>query len=334
MGMSGGGSSPPANTTSSTTTNPWVGAIPYLNGKKQGKTVGSGIFPESRSFYDQFHTLNPAQQSLNAGYQNTLQGRSTGQFNQVGNEFLNGAYDSTGNVNLNSARASQGALNPTQAYQRMLSGKIDNPYLQGIHQASINDSMRGYNDAIRQVQQQVMPGISNQSFADGMYGSSRQGIAQGMVGQEMARNARDLGIAAMDTGNELYGNAYQNAQGMMASAAGDLNAQAAQNAQYNAGLDLQQNAQNAAMAQTGLNTLTQGYGIQDNTFNQLQALLQAPQNQAQNALNQYASIVSPGAGMGGSSSSSTQVPIYGSNGAQIIGGGLGLAGLLSSLGGS
>lgn len=328
--MSSGGGSAPAATSSSTTSAPWRKAQPFLLGdQKKGIT---GVFPSSENFFDQFSTLNQGQQSLNNGFQNTLENRDMGQFFGVGNDFLSGQYNSNGNVDLNAARSGQGALDPSTAYQRMLSGQIDNPYLQSIHQGSINTSLRGYGDALQQAQQQVLPQIENQAFADGMYGGSRQGIAEGMVGQELARNARDLGIAAMDTGNQLYGNAYQNAQGMMAAAAGDLNSQAGQNAQFNAGLDLQQNAQNAGMAQTGLNTLTQGYGLEDNTFNQLQALLQAPQNQYQNALNQYASIITPGAGMGGSTS--TQVPIYGSNGAQIIGGGLGLAGLLSSLGGS
>jgi hypothetical protein len=263
----------------------------------------------------------------------SLGGRSDQPFQNVAQNFMGGDYNSTGNVDLNAARAGQGALDPSQAYQRMLSGQIDNPYLQSLQQGSINTSMRGYNDALQNVQQQVLPQIQQDAFANGMYGGTRQGIAEGMVGQQLARNARDLGIAGMDYGNQLYGGAYQNAQQLMAGAAGDINSQAGQNAQYNAGLDLQQNAQNAGMAQTGLNTMLQGYGLQDNTFNQQQNILAAPMNQYQNALNQYASVITPGAGMGGTTSTSAQVPIYSSNGAQIIGGGMaGLGGLLSMMG--
>lgn len=326
-----GGSSAPANTT--TSTKPWEEAVPYLTGAgKKGQAGKTGLFPEAMGFYNQYKSLSPEQNQLNSGYQNTLQTRqgSIDQFNDVGQGFLGGQYNSNGSVDLNAARSGMGTLDPTQAYQQMLSGKIDNPYLQSLHQANINTSLRGYGDALQQAKQQVLPQIEQQAFADGMYGSSRQGAAEGLVGQQLTRNARDLGIAAMDSGNQLYGNAYQNAQGLMADSANVLNSQAGQNAQFNAGLDLQQNAQNASMAQTGLNTLTQGFGLSDNTFNQLQALLQAPQNQRQNALDVYASIISPGAGLGGSST--TQVPIYGSGGAQIIGGGLGLAGLLSQMG--
>ncbi|MFZ2405048.1 MAG: hypothetical protein WAW41_07920 [Methylobacter sp.] len=406
-------------------------------------------------------------------------------------------------VSLQAARAGQGALDPTRAMQDILSGRPDNPYLAAMHQGNINDSLRGYQDAMTMMGQQVMPGLEDQAFASGQYGSSRQGVAEGLALQQAARNARDLGIAAMDSGNQLFGSAYENAQGRKAQAADSLNQMGLQNAQYNsdlmsrlgqfnanlamgkdaarlqnaqfnssndlsaqqynsgllaqlgqfnadmamnkdaarlqnaqfnatnnlgaqqynsdlmsrlgqfnanlattrdaarlqnsqfnignnlasqqynsgllaqlgqfnselasnqdaarlqnlqfnagndlsaqqynsdlmarlgqfnANLDLQQSAAGAQNAQQGFANMQQVFGLEDNTFNQLQALLQAPQNQYQNALNQYASIVSPGAGMGGSSVSSAQVPIYGSGGAQIIGGGLGLAGLLSSLG--
>lgn len=366
-------------------------------------------------------------------------------------------------VSLQAARAGQGALDPTRAMQDILSGRPDNPYLAAMHRGNINTSLRGYQDAMTMMGQQVMPGLEDQAFASGQYGSSRQGVAEGLALQQAARNARDLGIAAMDSGNQLYGSAYENAQGRKAQAADSLNQMGLQNAQYNsdlmsrlgqfnanlamgkdaarlqnaqfnssndlsaqqynsgllaqlgqfnadmamnkdaarlqnaqfnatnnlgaqqynsdlmsrlgqfnselaanqdaarlqnaqfnsgndltaqqynsdlmarlgqfnANLDLQQSAAGAQNAQQGFANMQQVFGLEDNTFNQLQALLQAPQNQYQNALNQYASIVSPGAGMGGSSTSSAQVPIYGSGGAQIIGGGLGLAGLLSSLG--
>jgi hypothetical protein len=327
----GGGSSTPANTTQSgvTTTKPWGAAMPYLKG--DGDTTG--IFPSAENFFNQYSTLSPEQSGLNADHSQTLGQRSSDPFTGVGNDFLGGQYNSSGQVDLNAARAGQGALDPSQAYQSMLTGQINNPYMQSLHQGSINTSLRGYDDALQQVQQQILPQIEQDAFASGMYGGSRQGIAEGMVGQQLADNARDLGIAGMDYGNQLYGGAYQNAQQLMAGAAGDINSQAGQNAQYNTGLDLQQNAQNAGMAQTGLNTMLQGYGLDDNTYNQLQSILAAPQNQYQNALNQYASILSPGAGLGGSSSSSTSVPIYSSNGAQIIGGGMaGLGGLLSMMG--
>ena len=259
------------------------------------------------------------------------------------------AENATGSVP--GAYQGMGQLDPTQTLQSLMSGQIDNPYLQSIHQGSINTSLRGYNDALRDAATQIMPGIDSEAFASGMYGSSRQGVAQGMIGEQLGRNARDLGIAAMDTGNQLYGNAYQIAQGQKENTANLLanqgfgmeqfnvgnqnqtnqfNAGQLQNAdQYNANLDLQQQQARADNALQGVQTLQQGNQLADTTFNQMQSILAAPMSQYQNALNQYANIISPGAAMGGSSSQ--QIPVNSDTTGQLIGGGATLAGLLASL---
>lgn len=143
---------------------------------------------------------------------------------------------------LSQARKDLGAVDPTQSLQQLLSGKIDNPYLSSMHQAYVNDSMRGYGDAVQKLNQETMPGINNDAFAAGQYGGSRQGVAQGLAMQQLERNARDLGIEAMDSGNQLYGNAYSQAQQNMMGTANNLNSLAAQNSQFNAG-QLTQNSQ-------------------------------------------------------------------------------------------
>lgn len=300
----------------------------------------------------------------------TSQGGGTGQvqlsdvdmIKGVAGGFMGGEFDPTlgftqgrtaqnAKGSLPGAYQGMGQLDPTQTLQSLMSGQIDNPYLQSIHQGSINTSLRGYNDALRDAATQIMPGIDSDAFASGMYGSSRQGVAQGMIGEQLGRNARDLGIAAMDTGNQLYGNAYQIAQGQKENTANLLanqgygmeqfnvgnqnqmnqfNAGQLQNAdQYNANLDLQQQQARAQNALQGVSTLQQGNQLADTTFNQMQSILSAPMSQYQNALNQYANIISPGAAMGGSSSQ--QIPVYSNTTGQLIGGGLGIAGLLSSL---
>ena len=143
---------------------------------------------------------------------------------------------------LSQARKDLGAVDPTQSLQQLLSGKIDNPYLSSMHQAYVNDSMRGYGDAVQKLNQETMPGINNDAFAAGQYGGSRQGVAQGLAMQQLERNARDLGIEAMDSGNQLYGNAYSQAQQNMMGTANNLNSLAAQNSQFNTG-QLTQNSQ-------------------------------------------------------------------------------------------
>ena len=133
------------------------------------------------------------------------------------------------------ARSAQGALDPTSSLSQILKGDpTTNPYIAQMNQASINQAMQGYNDALQKTTQNVLPQIKQDAFASGQYGGSRQGIAEGIIGQQLGINARDLGQRAMDTGAQLYGGAFENAQQRMAAAAGDLNAQAAQNEQFNA----------------------------------------------------------------------------------------------------
>lgn len=247
------------------------------NGKGQ-----TGLYEQIGNYAKQYSDLTPEQQNLKAMSDNAYAGRYGTMQNAyndstaLGNKISGGAYDTnygpvanagltnadvyqgqaaTSNASLSdlvAARKDQGVLDPTNALSQTLSGKIDNPYLQGLQQANINTSMRGYNDAIQNLNQQVMPGINNDAFAAGQYGGSRQGIAQGLALQGMDRSARDLGISAMDNGTALYGNAYQNAQQRMTDTANNINTQAGQNTQYNA-TNMQQNNQFNAGNQQAMN---------------------------------------------------------------------------------
>jgi hypothetical protein len=415
----------------------------HIDGGKQH----TGIFPLAENYFNQYGKLSPQQIGTNASYANQLGARSgaIGQRGQaIGQQFLGGQFDPRAGMtagrtaaaaqaqaaqaqaaqaqaaqaqaalgqsyqgNLQSGMQNLGGNNPQQALGRLLSGLPDNPYLGAMHQANINQSLRGYNDAISNLTQSVLPQLGGEAFASGGYGGSRQGIAEGMALSGMQRNARDLGIAAMDSGNQLYGGAYESAQGRMGDAASMLTGQAAdmerfnagqlqqgsqfnagqqqqtsqyntdalnamrqfnagnvqqanlsnrdalnamrqfnagnmqqanqfnagqwQNAdQFNANLDMQQQAARAQNAKQGMDIFKDQYAMQDNIFNQLQSIYGAPRDQYQNALNQYANIVSPGAAMGGSSLSNSQIPIYGNSTGQIFGGAASLAGLLGSL---
>ncbi len=381
--------------------------------KKGNPTGALGYMPAAANFYQQFNQLSPEQQALNSQYMPELANRGVLANNLYGNtalNMLNGDYDSryglTQNHNANTAlsnaglgsaslsqaytgdmtngRAAQGVLDPTNAMQSLLTGQPDNPYLSAMNQANINQALRGYGDAVTDFTQQVIPSINNDAFAAGQYGSSRQGVAEGLAGQQMMRNARDLGIAAMDSGNQLFGGAYENAQGRKAEAANNLNNQAygmeqfnagqLQNAsqfnanalndmskfnasqtqqnnqfnsgslnnmaqfnstqdqntdQFNANLDMQQQAARAQNALQGLNTMQQGWSVQDNLFNQAQSILAAPEQQMRNALATYAGTITPGAGQGGTTT--TSIPTYSNGVGEIAGGAASIAGLLQSL---
>lgn len=323
-----GGSSTPSHT--SQTSEPWKEAVPYITG-----TGGhTGVFNSAENFFDTYSQLNPQQQGLNTGYFDTLGNRQgdIGQMKATGQNMMGGGYDPTaGPIDLNQGWGAMGQTDPTSALQRSLSGNADNPYLQAMHQSNINSSLRGYGDSVRDFMTQALPGIGDQAFASGQYGGSRQGVAEGLAMEQMLRNSRDLGIAAMDSGNQLFGSAYENAQGRMSNMAQYLSGLSGQNQQFNANLDLQQQAAAAQNALQGIGAMQNAYGSADNTYNQMQSLLNAPMQQYQNALNQYANILSPGAALGGTSNSS--IPIYSNTMGQVVGGALGTAGLLGGLSG-
>jgi hypothetical protein len=191
------------------------------------------------------------------------------------NPIYNGASASISDLS-NSAKE-LGAIDPTTALQRLLSGQIDNPYLSSINQGNINQSMQGYNDMLQNLNQQVMPGINNDAFAAGQYGGSRQGIAQGLALQQAEQNARDLAQSNVTAGNQLFGNAYQNAQQNMYGTANSLMSLAGQNSQFNANslndiakLNANNNLQNEQFGATNINDILKfnaNNNLQNSQFN-------------------------------------------------------------------
>jgi hypothetical protein len=131
------------------------------------------------------------------------------------------------------ARQSQGSVDPTAALKELLTGSVDNPYLAAANKANIDQSMQGYNDMLQKLQQTVLPQIGDQAVANGQYGSSRHGIAEGLALQEAQRTARDLTQSNVGAGSKLYADAYNQAQNQKAQTALELNQQAGQNSQFN-----------------------------------------------------------------------------------------------------
>jgi hypothetical protein len=189
--------------------------------------------------------------------------------------IYNGASASISDLS-NGAKA-LGAIDPTTSLQRLLSGQIDNPYLNSINQGNINQSMQGYNDMLQNLNQQVMPSINSDAFAAGQYGGSRQGIAQGLAMQQAERNARDLTQSNVAAGSQLFGNAYQNAQQNMYGTANSLMSLAGQNTQFNANslndiskLNANNNLQNEQFGATNINDILKfnaNNNLQNSQFN-------------------------------------------------------------------
>jgi len=379
----------PQTTTTNTNSAPWKPTIKYWNNEqskydpvtgqyilKDNAKAPMGVLQQTANFADTYGALSPEEQTLLTDYQNTLGGRGIGIGNMQGlgtnlqNDLTGGTYNTNfGNVgdvtaslsNLNRARTAQGVLDPTNALSEILRGDpTTNPYLAQMNQASINQSMQGYNDALQKAGQTVLPQIKQDAFASGQYGGSRQGIAEGIIGQQLGINARDLGQRAMDTGASLYGSAFENAQQRMAGAAGDLNTQAAQNEQYNAStlndvakfnadLAFKNRAQSMEQAQNNLNNALQAYNVGKATYADVTAAQDAlygtqtdvEKTQLQRTLdmlNTQAGIYGTASGLGGQSTSmgTSSAPSGGGNSTvgNILGGLSGATGLISMFGGT
>jgi len=347
--------SAPSNTTSNVTTkatsDPWSGAAQYLT---SGGTSGKGVYGDVNAYANQYSALTPQESSLMSGQTANLTARNPilqsnyATTRGLSNNIINGRYNTNfGAVAPQSVAqdmAAMGANDPSQALSNAMSGRVNTDVLGAMNQKNINQSMRGYNDAILNAQQNIMPGINNDAFASGQYGGSRQGVAQGMALQGMDRSARDLGIAAMDSGNQLYGNAYQQAQNTAAQTASNQAQLGVNNGQFNANLGLQNQTQSMAQQAQNLSNVTSGNSLandattnlfsgQDQTYNGQQALANTPQQQQLDMLNLRLNSLTPGAALGGATTGSTSTPYYSSTLGNISGAALGAGGLLSNLSG-
>lgn len=296
--------------------------------------------------------------------------------------------------------AGLGATDPTAAIQQMLTGQANLDTLNPVVENALTRMGQSFSE-------QFMPQLRSGALSSGQYGSSRQGIAEGLAGDRLAQAMGDVSAG-------MHNQAYQQAQQLMGQAAGQMSnlgvASAQQNAarqlaadqqnaanllntqqfnanlgvgdierqmqaaMFNANLGLQNNTQ--ALQQAGLNTdlfnraidrnigaqqFNTGLQLQDaernraiqqqNLANQAQGLgllsqvpgmtgqLYGSQQNLLNAPNQfdwdnlmrYASIIQPGAGIGGQTSSTA--PDNRNTGAGILGGGMmgaQLAGLMGA----
>lgn len=354
VGSSSGGAKQAGTTTQTSSQAPWEPMQPFL----------TDIANAARSNYQQSRTMTPEQMAIlgqargiAAGQMNDpnmagLRSMSSDVFTGKSDQFKPVqsisaqqvdpfGFQSAGapTISVGGAFNRMGGVNPTQAYQSLLSGNVTNPYLSNI--ARDNFTM-----ATRNMMENVMPGIGSGAMAAGQYGGSRQGIAQGLA---MSRLNQDVTAA----NNNMFGNAYQQAQGNMLSAAGQLggfgmsaetnNASSILNnnqfnsslssgiAQNNANRSLTADTTNASNTLAGNNQrLGQMGAAVDwyNTSNNMQntgiknALdLANYGNTYQNdALKNYAGIVAPLGGMGGTGSSST--PYYTNPTNNLLGGAL------------
>lgn len=155
-------------------------------------------------------------QGINQGFANVT--------NQVGptvqqqsNQTLGNLYGNFGNIQggaQQTAAGVGGALAAGQAANQpglnfLTSGQVfgANPYLQAATEAAIRPYIQNF-------QQQVLPSIASQGVASGGFGGTRQGIAEGLAGQELARQAGDITTNMANQGYAQGLNAFQQGLGL------------------------------------------------------------------------------------------------------------------------
>ncbi len=312
--------------TTTVTQTPWKAAQPLLGGiLGQAETLynqtGTGM-PDylSQAYTDYLNNANTAMggtnaQLLNSNIANVLQGAGQPQLSMP--SFANAGNVNASTTSLSNELGALGAIDPSAAYQQMLTGQANTATLDPVVQTALNRMSDTFN-------QQIMPQINQQAVASGQDGGSRQGVAQGLATQNLANSMAD-------TTANMYNNAYNTAQGLMGQSAGQLGSLAAQTGMANTNAANQAaiaNANNSLQAQMAnqnmmlgvntqamqnynnqINALT-GMGNLQNQINTNQASLGTGAINAANAANNYgwqqlgnlSSIAQPIGGMGGTTS--------------------------------
>lgn len=156
------------------------------------------------------------------------------------------------NVDIAGNYRNLGLSDPTSANARLLSGAVNNPYLD----AQADNITKRLN---KNLQENIMPGIGQGAQIAGQYGGSRQGIAQGKaIGETQDNLANAL--------TNMYSSANEAAQGRMAQAAGNLSGIGASAATSNAGFQNQASQFGANAANTS-NQFNAGQANQASQFN-------------------------------------------------------------------
>lgn len=258
----------------------------------------------------------------------------------------------------------QNNMDLSGAYDRVINGNAGaNPYLTSALQAGVDQTntsfQKNQTDLTNNLQRNILPGISSNAVLAGQYGGTRQGIAQGnaisdftnqlnssntAIGQANSANTIGAQAQAFNQGQDRSLAALQNLSGQQYGVASqNAAAQNAASAQANAGL-ISANAQNAAayngasqfnlsnqqqnnQFNAGLNQSGQIAGMagSSNLLNNAYSYAQNQENQGINRATQVNGLLAHYLGMGGSTTSSQQLP--NNTGANILGGataGLGL----------
>ena len=342
--MSGGGGQPTqtTNATSTSTGSPWAPAAPYLEQGMQDAARLYAAGPQQYTPFSQVAGFTPEQQAAQQGIINY----STGQGTQ---DFMKGIQNATYNQ-------IQGGYNPYAANlggaQSQLAGQLGNQGLQSnadlLNQMAYGEAGNPYTDtAVQGSLQQLsnnfltntLPGMRRQAIGEGTYGSSRNALAEGQalggLEAQMQQAAQQgyMGDYNTQEQNRLaaLGQIAQQQQEQTQGSMGLLGNYANQYIQnvgqglggYSQALGMPL-GQLSEMYQTGLDQQTQAQKELDDAT----ARWNYDQNKGWENLSQYAQLINPLAGYGGSTSKSSQTTQFApstSTAGNVVGGLLSMA---------
>lgn len=299
-----------------------------VNNPETDYITSPGLYGNAQNIYDTniaqgYQGQTPGQEASTRWTLNNIKGMDPNTFNDItsqGMSAVSGKYDLNPSTGMPAARAGQGALDPTSAMQGFLAGQVDQTGLDAIQKAAFNRANIGYQDQVidagRMFSEQIAPNIRSGAVSSGQYGGSRQGIAEGIAARglndQLGRNARDLGLANMDMGQELGAMAYRDAKDKQFTISNALNEQALQSQIADNVSMFNANTANMANRRTGLDLISGGYGGNMQVGNDMYNLYGREQTEAQNAqqfpwqqTSNLSGVLQPGAGLG-SSTTSTQ----------------------------
>lgn len=335
-------------TNTTTVAQPWASAQPYLLQGLQSAANLAAQGPQKYTPWSQVANLDPMQLAamrgtrnyVNApgtqGFMNTaangVQGLISGALNPLQQMAMQGGGQALGYLTNNNM------YDPATATNQMMYGNNQNPYLKN----NVDSALRQLSN---QFTTQTLPGMRREAIGNNSYGSSRNEMAEGQAGGDLARQM-------YQTASGLYGQDYntqqQNAFNALGTAANQQYNQAnLTNQLFNAGNQQNLNAQQIGLQnyQNALNMPLQMLQARGQIGQQQQNQNQAAINDAANRWNfnqnsnwstiqQLASMVNGQAPYGSSTSgqSYTQKPVPPTNTAGLVTSGLlSGAGLAASL---
>lgn len=339
-GLLGGTGAHQAGTTTNTIQNqidPRLGGLLYGTNGQPGllnnivSQAGAGPSPGLGAAFQQGsnYAMGSGSQDLNA-------------MSNTAHTLMGGGYSAPTASAPQGGMPSQQGMDLTGSYNSLINGTPGaNPFLTGAIQKGIDQAGMGMQNwqtnATRNLIENILPTIQSGAQANGMYGSDREGIAQGNAIRDFStqqqQTLQNMGLNAQDTAAAQQAAAYNADRDRQLAATQGLSGQ-----QYGADLQQKQLDMQAALAnqqsqlatnQLNSGNMLAGAGLLGNTLGNATNLAAQGSNYGYNKLLQAGGLLGGYTGAGGTQLNST--PYFTNPGANFLGGALSAYNLYNNL---